>query len=573
MEIIKKQPRKDEHPYIPELEALSRGGRISRREFLRHATLLGMSLSGAGAFLAACQPSATTEAPTTAPTALPTTLAPTTTPVGGIKRGGLLRYAMQVIRIDHPARFSWVYDSNVMRNTLEYLTLTDWDNVTHPYLLERWNASDDLKTWTLYLRQGIKWNNGDDFTADDVVFTMNEWLNPDVGSSILGLMSYLNAEGIEKVDNYTIRLHLDRPQIAVPEHLYHYPAQILNSRTFEGDITARPVGTGPYTLEEHSVGERAVFRAREDYWQTGADGEPLPYLDGITYIDLGQEETAAVSAFQSGSVDTFYEPSPQAWQTFKDDPAAAVDAVATSRTRVLRMRVDREPWTDNRVRLALKLCQDREKILRLAYYGQGVIGQDHHVAPIHPEYAPVETPQYDPDRAKALLAEAGYPDGLDIQLAVASGWTDVVSYAQVLMEDAAPAGFRITLDTMPASQYWDVWTEVDLGITPWGHRPLAVMMLPLAYICDDRGAPVPWNETRWCDEEFSTLLDQAEGTLDVEARRQIMARIETIQQERGSVGISYWMNTWTIASKKFKGIRAHPATYDLLNEVWYDPDA
>jgi len=225
------------------------------------------------------------------------------------------------------------------------------------------------------------------------------------------------------------------------------------------------------------------------------------------------------------------------------------------------------------VRMALKLCQDREKILSLAHYGEGILGHDFHVCPVHPEYCEKPIPKYDPEKAKALLAEAGYPDGLTVNIAVASGWPDVVSYAEVLKESAAPAGLTINLDTMPTSAYWDVWTECDLGVTPWTHRPLAVMVLPLAYIADEEGNPVPWNETRWVDEEFSALLKEAEGTLDVEERRKIMCKLEDIQWERGSIGIPVWMNRWTIANPKFQNVQAHPTAYDLYNEVWYNPEA
>jgi peptide/nickel transport system substrate-binding protein len=570
MEIIKRQKRDDEHVYIPELKDLYEQGRISRREFLRNATLLGMSFAGASAFLAAC-------GPTPEPTKAPEAEAPAATEApapGGPKRGGTIHGSMQVIRIDHPARYSWVYDSNITRHVCEYLTLTDGKNVTHPYLLDKWEASDDLKTWDLHLRQDVTWNNGDPLTADDVVFTMNEWLNPEVGSSILGLMSYLQPSGIEKVDDHLVRLHLENAEIAVPEHLFHYPAQVLH-HSFEGDIVAQPLGTGPFTLEKgYSVGERAVLKRREDYWRIAPDGKPLPYLDEIIYIDQGEDQTAAVTAMKAGQIDHIYDVTPATWEALKDFEGAAVHSIGTARTRILRMRVDKEPWTDERVRLALKLCQDRQKILDLAYFGEGLIAQDHHVAPgVHPDYAEVPTPEYDPERAKALLAEAGYPDGLDVELAIGTGWPDVVSIGETLKADAVAGGFNITLNTMPNSQYWDLWTEVDLGLTPWTHRPLGTMVLNLAYICDADGEPVPWNETRWCDDEFTELLVQANGTLDVLQRREIMRKLEEIQQVRGSIGNSYFFTTWIIMNKKFQDVQPHPTTYDLWSAIWYDPEA
>jgi peptide/nickel transport system substrate-binding protein len=385
------------------------------------------------------------------------------------------------------------------------------------------------------------------------------------------LGAYLKPENIEKVNDYQVVLHLDRAEIGVPEHLFHYPALVLNSRTFEGDFIKAPHGTGPYTLESYSEGERAAIKRRTDYWQKGEDGDPLPYLDAMEFIDMGDETSAWIAAIQAGEVDYLDlsdNVTPDFYLTLKEDANILIQSLPTAVTRVMRMRVDLDPWTDNRVRQALKLCQNREKILNLAYFGEGLQGQDFHVYPYHPEYCEMPVPAYDPDQAKQLLTDAGYPNGLDITLAVGTGWPDIVSYAEVLKEDAAPAGFNITLNTMPNSQYWEQWTEVDLGVTPWTHRPLGTMVLNLAYIADADGNPVPWNESRWVDAEFSTLLDKANGTLDVEARRQIFCDLEKIQQDRGSIGIAYWMGIWAVSRNNIMNVQAHPTQYMLFNEVW-----
>jgi peptide/nickel transport system substrate-binding protein len=300
----------------------------------------------------------------------------------------------------------------------------------------------------------------------------------------------------------------------------------------------------------------------------------LPYLDEIIGIDLGDEETARVSAIKGGQIDVFYPEGTSGVQALKGDPSVSIIPIATTQTRVMRMRVDMEPWTDVRVRNAVKLCQDREKMLKLAFFGEGITGPDCHVSPAHPEYAPMDATPYDPEQAKALLAEAGYPDGIDVTITVGAGWEDIVSYAEILKTDAEAAGIRITINSVPNATYWDVWTEADFAVTSWTHRPLAVMVLPLAYVCDAQGTPVPWNESRWCDSEFDDLLTRAMGILDVEERRKVMADIQKIQVERGSIGIPYWMNSWIIHNPKFQGMKAHPTNYnDTWTEVWYDAEA
>ncbi len=140
---------------------------------------------------------------------------------GNVKRGGTLKVATALQKIAHPATYSWIAASNVTRQVAEYLTLTDGKNITHPYLLENWEASDDLKTWTLNVRKGIKFNNGDTFNADDVIFTINQWLDENVGSSMKGLVDgYLSSNNIEKVNDYQVILHLKTPTISIPEDFF-----------------------------------------------------------------------------------------------------------------------------------------------------------------------------------------------------------------------------------------------------------------------------------------------------------------------------------------------------------------
>lgn len=567
-QISKKQMEKI-HPAIPNAYEQLEQGRISRREFMRFATLLGMS-AGVATIAAACgSPSAEAPAAETPAETGGSTDSGTQTAAGGPKRGGVWRGSMNLQGMDHPARFSWVEQANIGRQIGEYLTETGVDNITRPYLLESWEPNDSVDEWTLNIRQGILFNNGDELTADDVMFTFGEWLNPDVGSSMLGLLAPVlsSMNDVERVDDYTIRLHLTQPNIAIPEFLFHYPAIILH-RNFEGDIIRQPIGTGAFTLEEYAENERAVFKRRENYWRMGEDGLPLPYLDEIRY--LSSDKDAGVAALQSGQVDSLYDPRPSDWLALRDNANLTVRPVTTSQCLILRMRVDQEPWNDNRVRSALKMCQNREQIFQLAYFSEGELSIDAHVAPVQPAYAEKPIPPYDPDGARALLeeyaAEMGVSLPLQVTLATKNDQAEP-EIAQALKEQALPGGFDITLDITEPNGYWSRWTEVDLGITSWTHRPVSVMLLPLAYTAEAIGN---WNETRWVDDEFEEVLREAQATLDVEERRGLMSRIEDIMQERGPIGNSFWKNIWNITASKFQNVQAHPTAYDLLYDVWLD---
>jgi len=313
------------------------------------------------------------------------------------------------------------------------------------------------------------------------------------------------------------------------------------------------------------------LKRREDYnpyWGTGADDRPLPYMDGIEFIHGGDGINAHVSALQNGTVDIVSGLSVNSMKLYnavKNDSRIALKKVASAGAHILRMRVDLRPWNDNRVRTALKLCQHREKLWSLVDSSQGLLGQDFHVCPIHPEYCEKPTPAYDPEKSRSLLKEAGYGDGIHVDMTVTE---DVARHADILKLDAARGGFHINVTSISKKRHMNEWKDPPLGITHWFGRPLGTIALNLGYAGDKQGMPVPWNETRWTDGEFDRHLKIANGTIDVEKRRRIFCKLERIQMERGSIGIAWWENSLMAMLKRVRDAEAHPTGHMLFNRVW-----
>jgi len=547
----------DDHALVPTLKRQLVEGQIDRREFIRYATLLGVAAPAAYAFVARVTRERLV-APAEAQATLP--------------RGGTLRIAMRCQDLKSPHTYSWIESANSARQVLDYLTVTGVDNVTRPSLIEKWEPSPDLKTWTLRVRKSVKWHNGRQFTADDVVWNLKRVLDPKTGSSVLGLMKGFlledyetgekddkgspkktsrlwDANAIQKVDDFTVRLNGKTPQLAVPEQLFHYPLLILDPAE-NGEFKVGSNGTGAFTLVENEVGRRQVLKAHKPgYWGGG------PYLDQLEFIDLGDDPAASVAALASKQVDGLYGADIVQLEALQKIPHVQMYQVTTAYTATARMQPVK-PFDDKRVRQAMRYAIDSNTVLQIAHRGLGQPGEHHHVSPVHPEYAKLAPPRRDVARAKKLLAEAGYPNGIDVEIICRPQPAWELLAVQTMVEQWKEAGIRVKINVMPSTQYWEVWTKVPFGFTTWAHRPLGIMSLALAYRSGG-----PWNESKYSNPEFDRLLTQAEGTLDVAARREIMARLETILQEDGPIVQPVWRAIFTFHDKRVQGFKPHPALY------------
>jgi peptide/nickel transport system substrate-binding protein len=547
----------EEHALVPTLKRQLVDRQIDRREFVRYATLLGMAAPAAYAFAAKV-----TGAPLVAPAAAQ----------GTLPKGGTLRIAMRCQDLKSPHTYSWVESSNSARQVLDYLAVTGVDNVTRPSLIEKWEPSPDLKTWTLRVRRSVKWHNGRQFTADDVIWNIKRVLDPKTGSSVLGLMKGFlledvetgekddkgnpkktarlwDAGAIQKVDDFTVRLNGKTAQLAVPEQLFHYPFLILDPAE-NGEFKVGSNGTGAFTLVENEVGRRQVLKARKQgYWGGG------PYLDQLEFIDLGDDPAASVAALASKQVDGLYGADIVQLEALQKIPHVQMYQVTTAYTATARMQPVK-PFDDKRVRQAMRYAVDSNTVLQVAHRGLGQPGEHHHVSPVHPEYAKLPPPSRDVARAKKLLAEAGYPNGIDVEIICRPQPAWELLAVQSMVEQWKEAGIRVKINVMPSTQYWEVWTKVPFGFTTWAHRPLGIMSLALAYRSGG-----PWNESKYSNPEFDRLLTQAEGTLDVASRREIMSRLEAILQEDGPIVQPVWRAIFTFHDKRVQGFKPHPTLY------------
>lgn len=535
------------HPLAEGTARDFREGRLNRREFFATMAAWGVSAAGACALGGLPVPAAAQETPV---------------------KGGTLRVAMLVKAFRDPRLFEWTEPANIAACCNEYLVRWDSDFTFQPQLLQSWEASDDAKTYTFNIRQGVTWSNGDPFTADDVIFNLTRWADSSVegNSFVARLAALMDPDGkallpdtIEKVDDHTIRLNLRQPDIALIANLSDYPAVILHP-SYDGSddpMKALAIGTGPFELVAFETGVRAEVKRRESAWWGGE-----VHLDGVVWTDYGTDSTAMIAAFAAGEVDANYQTTPD-FLDLMEGAGTVNEGIATAQTLVVRLNQKNAPYDDVRVRRALLLAVDNQKVLELGYGNAGLVAANHHVGPMHEDFADIGPAVPDPAQAAALMAEAGQTEHEFDLISQEEEWQ--AASCDSIAEQMRAAGLKVKRTMLPGATFWNDWDKYPFSASEWAGRPLGVQVYMLAYKSGG-----PWSETAFSNAEFDTLLDQATSIADARKRSEVMAKLQRIMVDQGVILQPYWRSVYRSHLPKVKGYGAHQSFRQFMDRVWIE---
>ena len=526
-------------------------GRLSRRDFIRRGTVVGISVPLLGSIIAACSSSKST--PSTGSSS-PSSSSAATGAAGATIRAGIITPAAAI----NPVTVADQGGLDMLAQTGEYLCLSGQTLALQPVLATSWSANSTGDVWTFKIRQGVKFHNGAPLTADDVVYTYQLHANPKNGSNALSAFGgVLTNTGVSKIDDYTVQFKLEAPNGNFPylTSSDNYNMIILPNNYDPTQWQSSFIGTGPFVLSSYTAKQGATFTRNESYWGTKA----LPSQTVWTFYDT---QAPSILALTSGSIDVVGQFSVTGGEALLGGDTYNVIKLKSSAHRELSMRCDQAPFTDPRVRQAVALTLNRPQIVQALFKGYADLGNDSPFAPVFPSTnTSIAQRAQNVAQAKSLLSAAGHSGGISASL-VTEQYLEIPDYAQIVVQEAAAAGIKVGLKVESQSAYYGKatfgnsdWLDAQMSLVDYGHRsvPNVFLTSPLQTANAKTGTG-SWNAAHFANSQYDSLVAQYVAAVDLSSQQSLAGQIETLLLAQTPIIFGYFYNYLTATAKNVSGV-------------------
>lgn len=473
------------------------------------------------------------------------------------RRGGTMRIAFvgSPARLD-PHQMNGTEEVALTHSIYDGLTYTDHTLTPQPELATSWESTPDAKVWTFRLRQGVKFHHGRALDADDVVWSYKRILDPAVASPARSVFSLIDS--VEKVDAATVRFTLTGPFAEFANLVGgNFQAKIVPRDV--ADLHKTPTGTGPFKLAEFVPGDHATLVRNDAYWNEGQ-----PYLDQVRHLYL-PEEASHLAGLLSGHIDMAWSPLPEMLPIYATSKDVKILVAPTNGYQPIVMAVHQPPFNDARVRRAFRLMCDRKALTRIVLGSLDVpVSNDHPIPPQSDMYMAQEPLKQDLEQAKALLAEAGYKDGMDIEMMAWTGRAGLVQSALGFQDMAKKANVRISVNTVPSDVFLGkYWLKHNFFVTNWSARTTLYELLSITYASNAK-----WNESHWNSRELDALIEAIRSEQDAAKRKAHFGEVQKMFIAEGPVIIPYHRPRVSAIRANVQGYQEHPSAWVDLRTTW-----
>ena len=434
------------------------------------------------------------------------------------------------------------------------------DMVPRPDLAQSWTSNADASAFTFKLREGVRFHHGPEVTAEDVVATLQAVLDPETASP--GRKNVGPITGVVAVDKRTVRIDLDGSFADLPVTMGHPSARIAPAAILAQGVdtlASGDYGCGPFKLVDYDPA-RILEVERYDGYHVSAQ----PYLDGVQQV-LYPDLAAEAAALLNRETDVMLAVNNADFERISNSPGVTGRRQRTGRFLNLVMRLDQKPFDDVRVRQALAMCLDREVLVDLVLEGFGRPAFDNPISPEYRYHIDYNRPSFDVNAAKRLLAQAGYPAGVKVELFCSTRPPLRTQLGVAVKELARAAGFDIDVKTIPHDEYIaNVWKKAQFYVGSWNMRPMEDQMFTLLLTSD-----APWADTAWNNEKFDDIVYRARRTTDDEERARLYAEAQKLVIDEKPYIVPFFQDVLTAHGDYVEDYTMHPLQVAYyLDRVW-----